>query len=425
MRPTPASIPARAPVPARVIVIGNGVIGLASALALQRRGVATTLVAPDEAWRGASWGNAGHIAVEQVEPLASPAALRSVPGRLFFRGGAVALPPRAIATWLPFALKLARASTPARFAHGKAALGAILAEAMPAWRRLLADAGSPGLLCEDGHVVVWETAATAAAGLARWRAADIGTTRFEPVPPAELDAWQRRSRVPLAGAIRFRGSGQITDPAALGEALHARFHALGGRLRRARAVGLTGHADARVTLDDGTELTADLALVAAGAASAPLLAPLGFRVPLIAERGYHIESAETDWPVDAPPMVFEDRSMIVTRFAHSLRAASFVEFARAGDPPDRRKWARLRAHVDALGLSMGAPVGEWIGARPTLSDYLPAIGRVAAQPAVAYAFGHQHLGLTLAAATGEAVAALVHGESTPIDLSPFDLARFT
>ncbi|ALH82881.1 NAD(P)/FAD-dependent oxidoreductase [Sphingopyxis macrogoltabida] len=411
--------------PATAIVIGNGVVGLASAIALQRRGVATTLVAPSGPWRGASWGNAGHIAVEQVEPLASPATLRSFPRRLFLSGGPVGLPPRAMATWLPFAHRLARASTPARFAHGKAALSAILADALPAWRRLLADAGAPALLREDGHVVVWESAASAAAGLAHWQAADTGTARFDSVPPHELAELQRLTRAPLAGAIRFAGSGQIADPAALGETLHARFRALGGRERRARAVGVAGTAGAKVTLDDGTTLTASLALVAAGAASAPLLKPLGYKVPLIAERGYHIESAATGWPVDMPPMVFEDRSMIVTRFAHGLRAASFVEFAREGDPPDPRKWARLRAHVTALGLDFGEPASEWIGARPTLPDYLPAIGRLAEQPAVAYAFGHQHLGLTLAAVTGEAVAALVDGEPAPIDLAPFDLGRFT
>lgn len=412
------------PVPASALVIGNGVVGLACALALQRRGVATTIVAPDEPWRGASWGNAGHIAVEQVEPLASLAALRSFPRRLFRRGGAVALPPEAVATWLPFALRLARASTPARFGRGKVALAAILAEAMPAWRRLLADADASDLLREDGHVVVWESAATAAAGLARWRAADIGAAKFDEMSPADRVALQDLTRSQIAGAVRFCGSGQITDPARLGETLHARFRAIGGRERHARAVRVTGRAGAQVTLDDGSELAADIALVTAGVASAALLLPLGCSVPMIAERGYHIESATTDWPIRTPPIVFEDRSMIVTRFAHSLRAASFVEFAPAGLAPDRRKWDRLRSHVRVLGLAFGEPVGEWMGARPTLPDYLPAIGRLSHEPAIAYAFGHQHLGLTLAAATGEAVSAMLHGDIAAVDVSPFDLGRF-
>ena len=69
------------------VVIGSGVIGGTAALALQRAGFAVTLVDPMRVPSGASWGNAGHIAIEQAEPLASRAALRSVPGRLFARGG--------------------------------------------------------------------------------------------------------------------------------------------------------------------------------------------------------------------------------------------------------------------------------------------------------------------------------------------------
>ena len=115
--------------------------------------------------------------------------------------------------------------------------------------------------------------------------------------------------------------------------------------------------------------------------------------------------------------------MLVTRFRSGLRAAGLFEFGRAEAPPDPRKWARLRSHLDALGIAFSDPV-EWMGARPTLPDYLPAIGRSRRIPGLCYAFGHQHLGLTLSAITGEALAALVAGEAPPIDLAPFSIERF-
>ncbi len=404
------------------IVVGDGVVALNVALALQRRGTQVTIVAPDAPWRGASWGNAGHIAVEQVEPLASLATIASVPRRLFSRGGALALPPRAVGQWLPFTLRLLRASTPARFARGKAALSAMLATAIPAWQRVLAEAGAPELLRVDGHYVVWETPASAARGRAAWLAADTGTASVRNATGAELAQLRALCTTPIAGAVRFEGSGQITDTAALGAVLVERFVAAGGTRVHDRARGVREHdGRARVTLDEGAPLDADCVVVAAGAASAPLVAPLGLRAPLIAERGYHIEGEPGDWPVDQPPVVFEDRAMIVTRFADRLRAASIVEFAAVETPADPRKWARLRAHVAALGLPLREPVAPWMGARPTLPDYLPALGR---RGAVAYAFGHQHLGLTLSATSGETLAALLHGETPAYDLAPFDLARF-
>ncbi|KQN93973.1 FAD-dependent oxidoreductase [Sphingomonas sp. Leaf231] len=406
---------------ATAIVVGNGVVGLNVAIALQRRGTQVTIVAPDAPWRGASWGNAGHIAVEQVEPLASLATMRSVPARLFWRGGALALPPRAIATWLPFVLRMVRASTPARFRRGKAALRAALATAIPAWRRVLDEAAVAELLRVDGHYVVWETPGSAARGQAAWLAADTGTATVRVATDAETARLATLTRAPIAGAVRFEGSGQIVDTGALGEALVRRFVAMGGVTVHGRVRAIADDGDARVTLDDGTVLTAGVAVVAAGAASAALVAGAGLRAPLIAERGYHVEGAPGAWPADMPPVVFEDRSMIVTRFAGRLRAASIVEFAAVDTPPDPRKWTRLRAHVTALGLDLREPLATWMGARPTLPDYLPAIGR---RGALAYAFGHQHLGLTLSATSGEALAAMLHGETPAFDLAPFDLTRF-
>lgn len=116
--------------------------------------------------------------------------------------------------------------------------------------------------------------------------------------------------------------------------------------------------------------------------------------------------------------------MIVTRYANVVQAASFVEFGRVDAPPDPRKWERLESHVRALGLAMAPPFTRWMGARPTLPDYLPAIGRSRRAPNLIYAFGHQHLGLTLAPITAELIAALVDERPPAIDLTPFDLTRF-
>lgn len=401
------------------IVLGGGVIGLAAALNLQARGISTRLVDPDADWRGASIGNAGHIAVNEVEPLASRVTLRNLPNMLFSRGGPAGLPPRDIGAWLPFGLRLIAASGPRRFARGTAALAALAHDALPAWRRLAAEIGAPDLLREKGHFVVWESPSTLASGRAALAAGAHGPTHWRDADAGEQARLESLGG-PLAGAVRFDGTAQIADLPALAAALRDRFVALGGVRVRGRAA-LAGGV---VRLETGERLEADAILVAAGAASADLLRPTGHRAPLIAERGYHIQAVAPDWPDDMPSILFADRSMFVTGFRSGLRATSFVEFSRASSPPDPRKWARLRSHVAALGLPFAEPVTEWIGCRPTLPDYLPAIGRSRRAPNLHYAFGHNHLGLTLAAITGELVGALIAGEERAIDLAPFDLDRF-
>lgn len=399
--------------PKSMIVIGGGVIGMNAALSLQARGIAVTLLDP-VGLRPASLGNAGHIAVEQVEPLASWATLKSLPRMLFARGGPVSLPLREVGTWLPFALRFANAAR--RFEAGKKALSSLAAAALPAWRRQLARAGASELLVENGHFLVWESARAAAAGRRRWAAADTGAVTQREATREELTRIEAHLKEPLAGGLRFEGSAQIADLELLAAALVRAFERSGGIRMRGAAARVT---PGEVALETGEIARADAVLVAAGAASGALLAPL--RVPLIAERGYHLHAARTDWPGDLPPVVFEERSMIVTRFHSGLRAAGFFEFGRAAAPSDPRKWQRLRANLDALGIAFADPV-EWSGARPTLPDYLPAIGRTA--NGLYYAFGHQHLGLTLAAATGEAVGALAAGEPPPFPLEPFAIERF-
>ena len=406
------------------VVIGGGLVGLSCALSLQLRGIRTTVIDPATTRRGASWGNAGHLATEQVEPLASRKTLRSFPRRLFFRGGALSLPPRDLDVWLPFALRFMRSSTPERFAAGKSALGSLLRGAIPAWKQLAGTASAGHLIAEEGHFVVWETRAGADAGRAAWQGTDIGTASFRDATAEEIAALSARVSRRIAGAIRFHGTGQVLDLGELADGLTKHLVRLGGSQRTARVQRLNvDGSTAAVVLDSGERLSAEVVVVAAGVASGALLRPLGYRVPIIAERGYHIQSARADWPASLPPIAFEERSMIVTPFRSGLRAASFVEFGRADSPPDPRKWARLRNHVVELGLPF-REVSEWFGARPTLPDYLPALGRSRLVTNLLYAFGHQHLGLTLAANSGELIAALAHREPTAIDITPFDLERF-
>lgn len=409
----------------RAVVLGGGVVGLSIATSLQRAGVEVTVIDTAPALGAASWGNAGHIAIEQVEPLASWPVLRSAPRRLFSRGGALGLPPSQIKRWLPFALRMASAAHPKRVEHGREALRSLLANALPAWKTLSEQLGVHDLVRETGHFVVWESPASAAAGLAAWRSADIGNARFHQCDADEMRLLASLMKQAPTGAIRFENTGQIADLPKLAGTLRSFITARSGRIVNAKAQAVAHHErSVSVTLDDGSSVEADFAVIAAGVRSRELIEPYCSPVPIIAERGYHLQMTEHRWP-DLPPVVFEDRSMIVTRFDSGLRAASFVEFSNVDAPPDDRKWRRLRNHVTALGLPCEAPTRQWMGARPTLPDYLPAIGRLPQAPNILYGFGHQHLGLTLAAITGELITQLATDSPTAVNLTPFDLQRFS
>jgi D-amino-acid dehydrogenase len=409
---------------AQVVVIGGGVVGSACALRLAQAGFSSLLLDAPSERRPASYGNAGHIAIEQTVPLASPAALRSAPQRLFGLGGALDFRAADLSTWGPWAGRYVAACNAAQTQRGQQALRSLLKAALPAWRRLSAELPGPELLIESGHMVVWESARAAAAGRRAWDATDIGEAELRDLTGDERQALQQRLRVELKGGVAFEHTGQVRDPTLVLRALEQAHLQAGGGRRQARVAGLEREGDrVSVRLDDGERLSPDLVVVAGGVGSGALMQGIGHAAPVIAERGYHIEGPVGDWD-DLPPVVFEDRSTIVTRFGERIRASSFVEFGREASPPDARKWARLKRHVEELGLPMAGPVTEWMGARPTLPDYLPAIGRSARADNLIYAFGHQHLGLTLAPVTAELVAELAEGHTPAVPIAPFDLERF-
>ena len=117
--------------------------------------------------------------------------------------------------------------------------------------------------------------------------------------------------------------------------------------------------------------------------------------------------------------------------AHPNKPATHVLEARANPigrfphPADMRIADRVMRHAMALvpGLE-GEPVSRWMGPRPSHPDSKPVIGRSPRHRNVFFAFGHDHLGLTMAGITGKLVAELATGQSTTVDLAPFRPDRF-
>jgi len=410
--------------PKSYLVIGGGLVGAASALRLQAAGFAVTLIDPGDARRAASFGNIGHIATEQVSPLASQESLRTFPGRLFGLAGPVDFRWRDAGLWGPWALRFIAASDPARHARGQAALTAILAQALPAWRRLAALSGAPAIVGRDGHAVVWMSDQAAEKGIRAWEGAPTGSAAFQPMGPEHLAPYAAvMARAPVAG-IRFSGTAQVSEPQAARDALMAAFKARGGEVVEARVDRLSIGAGVTTHFEDGGSREAEGALVAAGAWAGGLMSALGVKAPVIAERGYSVQSAEHSWDEALPPTVFEEYAMVVSRFTSGLRASSFVEFGSPDAPGDPRKWRLLERRLSSLGIRFSPEPDRWVGPRPTLPDYLPAIGRLDRDPRILYAFGHQHLGLTMAAVTAELTASLALGSEPAIDLAPFRIERF-
>ena len=73
---------------------------------------------------------------------------------------------------------------------------------------------------------------------------------------------------------------------------------------------------------------------------------------------------------------------------------------------------------------LGKVKSTWMGRRPTLPDALPIIGRSEKNKNILFAFGHQHIGWTLAAVTGKAINELIKGNQPNFNINDFSPSRF-
>ena len=408
-----------------VLVVGAGVIGLACGLRLARDGRKVVVCDRGEPGRGTSFGNAGHIATEQVFPLASPEVVRGVLGYLLDRDGPLRIRPRYALAILPWLARFAWAARHAAFERGTAALVSLQRTARPDFVDLLESAGSGKLAHTDGHLVLVERVQSRKAAEAEVASLAKHGVHAEWLPAAEVKALVPELAVPVEGAHRYVGTGHVDDPYAVSRALAGGIRAAGGEIVQGEVTRIEARGDGfAARRKDGEPLAASQVVLTCGAWSKALAAQLGYRVPLDTERGYHV-TLPAAFPRFRIPVASFERKAIMTPMTAGLRMTGTVEFGGLELPPDPRRYALLERNLEALVPSLPREgMTTWMGYRPSLPDHLPVLGRVPDGRNVFFAFGHQHLGLTLAGVTARIVADLVGGRDPGIDLAPFSPLRF-
>ena len=166
-------------------------------------------------------------------------------------------------------------------------------------------------------------------------------------------------------------------------------------------------------------IDANKIVIAAGAWSRPLAKQLGDSIPLDTERGYHLMLPNDGSALLNRPVLNGTTSFQLSPMESGLRMTAQVEFAGVDAAPDYRHIHSLLPSLQRMlpGIDT-SKWSEWMGCRPSLPDSLPVLGFATASNNVLYAFGHQHLGMTMGPVTGLVIADLVAGRNPGIDISP-------
>ncbi len=408
-----------------VIIIGGGIVGICCALSLIEKGAKVRLIDRGEPGQGASYGNAGVISPWSCIPQSLPGVWKSVPRWLIDPEGPVAIRPGYLPKALPWALRFLREGRPERVRAIADAMSCLNRPNVDLYRHHLRGTGQEQLLQDAWYVHVYRTAADADLGGFTWRLrADhgapmeaVGGGALREIEPDISEAYQ--------GAIVIKDQARALAPGRIGEVLAQKVLSRGGEILRVTVHRLAPREGGGWSLStDRGELPARQVVLAAGAWSGRLLAPLGLRVPLEAERGYHLVFRNPG--VTLRHSVMEvGAKFVASSMETGLRAAGTAEFAGLDAAPNYRRARIFKRLAKRLLPGLTTDDAEaWMGARASLPDSLPCIGESPGKPGVFAAFGHSHYGLGMAPETGRIVAELVTGASPNIDLSPYAIDRF-
>lgn len=407
---------------AEIAIIGAGVVGLSIAEALMTRGLSRDIVMidPNPAGMGASYGNAGTIADYAVMPVGTPDVLRSLPSLLFDKNSPLAIRRAGILALMPWLARFAWQSLPRQAEANAQAIAALLAGAGPLWADLAERIGGADILQPKGCLYLYETANAYAAAhqdMAGRRALGI---EVDLIGPEALRQMEPNLPPVEGGAAFFPKAVFMSDPSAMVQRLAAH---LDVQMIRARADKITRHTGGVTITGNGLKITAKRVIIAAGAHSRALARSAGDLVPLDTERGYHVE-----WDMDAPrltrPTCPTSRGFYLCPMTGRLRVAGTVELGGLTAPPSQHRIDKLIEGALAFFPDLGAPDRTWMGFRPSMPDSRPVIGPSRLGDDVIHAYGHGHIGLTLAPITAQLVADVIAGVAPSRDLTPYRVDRF-
>ncbi|WP_425080564.1 NAD(P)/FAD-dependent oxidoreductase [Ruegeria arenilitoris] len=408
-----------------IAIIGAGIVGVSTAVWLQRDGHDVILIDKAGPGEGTSHGNGGVLASCSIIPVTVPGLLQKAPKMLFDPSQPLFLKwgyvPKLL-PWLLRYLKHANASDVERIA---AALTPIVGDSLNDHKALAHGTGAEKWIVPSDYLFLYENRKHFENDALGWDIRRKHGFAWDELEGEAFHAYDPIFSNDLGFAARLGDHGHITDPGRYVKDLAAHVEDNGGKVIRA-AVEDVVRDNGKVTgvRASGTTIPCDTAIITAGVWSGPLADQLGISVPLESERGYHLELVEPSAMPKSPVMVASGK-FVATPLEGRIRLAGIVEFGGLDAPPSKAPFELMRKNARAAfpGVTWKDEV-EWMGHRPAPADSIPVIGEVPGIDGAYMGFGHHHIGLTGGPKTGRLLAQMIAGRLPNTDVSVYAPSRY-
>lgn len=405
------------------VVLGAGVAGLCAALYLQRNGHEVLVVDAMPPASGTSYGNAGLISKDTAVPIALPGMMGKVPKWLLDAEGPLRVKASYLPTATPWLVRWISAGQMSHVLRISDAMRALHRGALDCWKELLGAEHFDDLIRPVGQVRIWEgdqVESTIEVDICRRHGIE-----HVPLGPGELRELYPEIAPDIRNGLLLPGNAFTVSPQRTVRTLAELFVQAGGKIVTERVVKIIPREGGGYRLmNNVSNRFARRIVVAAGAWSVELLAPLGIHIPLETERGYHAMMPSPNITLKVP-MSVKNRGFGLTSMEQGLRAAGTVEIAGLQAPPDEHRAEVLVQHARRVfpTLRCGEP-SYWLGHRPSTPDSLPFVGAAPGHPDLFLCLGHGHFGMTGGPPSGRLLRHLVEGTSPGFDPVPYAVDRF-
>jgi D-amino-acid dehydrogenase len=410
---------------ASVTVVGAGIVGVASTLWLQRAGFEVTLIDSGGVGEGASFGNAGNISPGAVVPYLIPGIWREAPGWLLDPQGPLAVRPGYFFKVLPWLSRAVQSAKEEAALATSRAMHALHGGTIEAYNVITKDTEAEGLIELSGQLYVSEKPDSAQGSELAQRMREMAGVRS-----TVLDWMEIRELEPSLAPIYKSGlllpdNGRCRNPHQLVTGLARAAERNGAKILRGKVTGFQKEGRAvQAILVDGKAHPVQRVVIAAGAGSGELTAQLGTKIPIEAERGYHI-TIEDPGVQPRMPVTNTDAKFACSPMNCGLRLAGTAEFGGMDSEPNWQRAELLKSQAQKMfpGVRLNK-VTRWAGNRPSLPDGLPVLGGAPQFDNAWFAFGNSHFGMTAGSVMGKVLAELVADRPASVDIGPFSPARF-
>jgi D-amino-acid dehydrogenase len=408
-----------------VHILGAGMIGISTAIWLQRAGFHVTVIDRVGPAGGASYGNAGVLAAGSIIPITTPALPKNALGMLLDKTSPLFIRWPYLPKMIPFLANYLSHCTRNHVEHYARSMTPLLSDTVTQHRELASETDAESFVSEHPYAFGYHTLEAFDNDSKWWDLrAQLGI-RFEILDGQDYGHIDPLFSDQFAKVVLCHDHGRIADPGEYIKTLASHFIKNGGQIRIEEISQLV-KTENKMGYEIADQIvTPECLVVSTGAWSRDLVKTVGLQVPFETERGYHIELVNpSQEPVNS--MMVASGKFVITPLKGRIRAAGIVEFGGLELPENDEPIELLKSQVQALlpGVTF-EHIDSWLGHRPAPADSLPLIGQLPEVSNCWLGFGHQHVGLTGGAKTGRILSELIQGRFIDIDVTPFNPARFS